>query len=75
MKLRLYENTFPDIRTKREINPHLVGELCAHVTIDMEYQAEEWVKEIEQSYPQVILIECFELNRTWKRNQEGKFAE
>jgi hypothetical protein len=43
------------------------------VTVDYEYQAEEWVKEIEQDYPDIVRL-VLDNGREWRR-VNGRFEE
>ena len=48
---------------------------CATITVDYEYQVEQWVIELEKDEPGVVRAECPDLGREWLRNEDGKFAE
>jgi hypothetical protein len=48
---------------------------CATITVDYEYQVEQWVIELEKYEPRVVRVECPELGREWRRNEHGKFTE
>ncbi len=47
---------------------------CRTVRVDYEYQAEMWVQELQADYPEVVRIVSHELEREWKRDEQGKFA-
>ena len=47
---------------------------CATVRVDYEYQAEMWVQDIQEDYPQIVRIDVPTLNREWKR-VNGTFQE
>jgi len=47
---------------------------CGTVTVDYEYQAEMWIKEIEGIEPMIVRIECPDLGREWHRI-DGSFLE
>jgi hypothetical protein len=48
---------------------------CGTITVDYEYQIEQWVIELEHDASYVVRIECPDLGREWKRNESGKFVE
>lgn len=72
MKLYLHDN-----KPAREGEKH--GERgpthCATITVDYEYQVEQWVIELEKDEPDVVRAECPDIGREWRRNEHGKFAE
>lgn len=48
---------------------------CGRVKVDYEYQAEQWVIDIEGMYPHIVRIKAPALGREWARNSQGKFEE
>lgn len=44
------------------------------VTIDFDYQAEEWVKEIERDHPRIVRLVLDGGRREWTR-VDGRFVE
>lgn len=70
MKLHLHDNK-PDEKGKH--GPRGPTH-CADVDVDYEYQAEQWVIELEEE-KNIVRIECPDLGREWRRNEHGKFTE
>lgn len=40
------------------------------VTVDYEYQVELWVEEVEKDHPHIVMAQCPDLGRTWKRHHD-----
>lgn len=72
MKAYLYDDTPAAAGEKHgPLGPTHRGTL----TVDYEYQVEEWVVDLERSEPKVVCIECPDLCREWWRDECGKFVE
>lgn len=50
------------------------ADYCAKVEIDFEYQAEEWVKQIEKENKSINCARLFVAGRMWIRGEDGTFT-
>ncbi len=54
--------------------PEKCGEMgpthYATITVDYEYQAEQWAIDIGKDYPDIVRVEVPALNRQWNRKGE-----
>lgn len=54
---------------------NIVGSAAARVVVDYEYQAEEWVKDMEREHKRIKSAYLPSRNRTWIRGEDGFFSE
>ena len=73
MKLHLFDAT-PESATPAK-HGVLGPAHAADVTVDYEYQAELWVNDIGQDYPEIVRVECPDMGRTWVRDSNSTMSE
>lgn len=64
MKIYCYDND----PSEGELNKNQLSPThYATITVDYEYQAEQWAIDIGEDYPSIVRIEVPDLNRQWNR--------
>ena len=64
----------PEDMTPKALSPTHCFSIGNGGTIEYVYQAEEWVRQVEEDHREVVRVECPTLGRTWVR-RDGKMVE